>query len=126
MELLDHAGRCVQRRVSRRMTATIDGSAGGEVLAREIVRIARAVGLPTAAVFRCVDGFTPRTDQSAWSPPMVVVVSGDPESIDDLVVGVAPVLGRCALTVEDVQEIVPEIAPEIVPAFAGSAAETEA
>ena len=126
MELLDHPPRCVRRRVSRRMTATIDGSEGCEVLAREIVRVARAVGLPTAAVFRCVDGFTPRTGQSARTPPLMVVVSGDPESIDDLVVGVAPVLGRCALTVEDVQEIVPEIAPEIVPAFAGSAAETEA
>jgi len=56
MELLDHPGRCVKRRVSRRMTATIDGSEGCEVLAREIVRVARAVGLPTAAVFRCVDG----------------------------------------------------------------------
>jgi hypothetical protein len=52
----------------------------------------------------------------------MVVVSGDPESIDDLVVGVAPVLGQCALTVEDVEEIV----REIVPALAGSAAETEA
>src|SRR5690349_22027159 len=103
MELLDHPGRCVQRRASRRMTATIDGSAGAEVLARELVRVARAVGLPTAAVFRCVDGFTPRTG-SACTPPMVVVVSGDPESVDDLVVGVAPLLGRCALTVEDVQE----------------------
>jgi len=72
MELLDHPGRCVKRRVSRRMTATIDGSACCEVLAG-----------------------------------------------DDLVVGVAPVLGRCALTVEDVQEIA-------VPALAGSAAETEA
>ena len=121
MELLDHPGRCVKRRVSRRMTATIDGSEGCEVLAREIVRVARAVGLPTAAVFRCVDGFTPRTDQSAWSPPMVVVVSGDPESIDDLVVGVAPVLGRCALTVEDVHEIV----TGIVPGPSGSAAGTE-
>lgn len=118
MKLLDHPGRCVQRRVSRRMTATIDGSAGGEVLAREIVRVARAVGLPTAAVFRSVDGFTPRTEQSACTPPVIVVVSGDPESIDDLVVGVAPVLGRCALTVEDVEEI--------VPAPAESAAETEA
>lgn len=107
MELLERASRGVRRRVCRRMTATIDGSAGCEVLAREIVRVARAVGLPTAAVVRGVDGFTPRTDESACGPPLIVVVTGDPESIDDLVVGVAPVLGRCELTVEDVQEIVP-------------------
>ena len=74
MELLDHPPRCVRRRVSRRMTATIDGSACCEVLAG-----------------------------------------------DDLVVGVAPVLGRCALTVEDVHEIV----TGIVPGPSGSAAGTE-
>jgi PII-like signaling protein len=118
MELLARPGRGVRHRVCRRMTATIDGSDGCEVLAREIVRVARALGLPTASVFRCVDGFTPRTDQSACTPPVIVVVSGDPESIDDLVVGVAPVLGRCELTVEDVQKI--------VPAPAGSAATIEA
>jgi len=38
---------------------------------------------------------------------VIVVVTGDPESIDDLVAGVAPVLGRCEVTVEDVQEVVP-------------------
>jgi PII-like signaling protein len=118
MELLEHAARGVRERVSRRMTATVDGSSGGEVLAREIVRVARAVGLSTAAVVRGFDGFTPRTDPSACRPPLIVVVTGDPESIDDLVVGVAPVVGRCELTVEDVREI--------VPALAGSAAETEA
>jgi len=125
MELLEHPGRCAKRRVSRRMTATIDGSAGCEVLAREIVRVARAVGLPTAAVFRCVDGFTPRTDQTTCTPPVIVVVSGDPESIDDLVAGVAPVLGRCALTVEDVEEIVPAIVPAPAGTIPGTAAATE-
>jgi PII-like signaling protein len=117
MEVLEHPRRGVRRRVCRRMTATIDGSAGCEALAREIVRVARVVGLPTAAVLRGVDGFTPRTDRSACHPPVVVVVTGDPESIDDLVVGVAPVLGRCELTVEDVHEI--------VPAHAGSVARNE-
>jgi PII-like signaling protein len=101
------SGHGVRRRLCRRMTATIDGSCGCDVLAHEIVRVARAIGLPTAVVFRGVDGFTPRTDPArSAAPPLVVVVTGDPESIDDLVTGVAPVLGRSELTVEDVHEIV--------------------
>jgi hypothetical protein len=96
----------VKRRVSRRMAATIDGSEGCEVPAREIVRVARAVGSDGRRLpLRRRVHATHRPVR--MPPPMIVVVSGDPESTDDLVVGVAPVLRRCALTVEDVQEIAP-------------------
>ena len=36
----------------------------------------------------------------------MIIVTGDPESIDDFVEGVAPVLDPGELTVEDVAEIV--------------------
>jgi hypothetical protein len=60
-------------------------------------------------VFNGVDGFAPDTDlrPSSYRPPLMVVVTGDPESIDDFVTGIAPVLGPGELTVEDVTEILP-------------------
>jgi len=87
----------------------IDGSGPRRVLAREIVRVAHACGLPTVGVFNGVDGFTPGTDPrpSSYRPPLMVIVTGDPESIDDFVTGIAPVLMPGELTVEDVTEIVP-------------------
>jgi hypothetical protein len=87
----------------------IDGSGPRRVLAHEIVHVAHACGLPMVGVFNGVDGFTPDTDPrpSSYRPPLMVVVTGDPESIDDFVTGIAPVLGPGELTVEDVTELLP-------------------
>lgn len=96
-------------RPGRRATVMIDGSGPRRVLAHEIVRVAHACGLPMVGVFNGVDGFAPATDlrPSTYRPPLMVVVTGDPESIDDFVTGIAPVLGPGELTVEDVTEILP-------------------
>jgi hypothetical protein len=91
----------------------IDGSGPRRVLAREIVNVAHACGLPMVGVFNGVDGFTPDTDPrpSSYRPPFMVVVTGDPESIDDFVTGIAPVLVPGELTVDDVTEILPVLDP---------------
>lgn len=96
------------RRPGRRVTMMIDGSGSRRTLAAEIVRVARASGLTAVGVFRGVDGFTPGTGLYGWppGPPTMIIVTGDPESIDDFVEGVAPVLDPGELTVEDVAEIV--------------------
>ena len=75
-------------------------------------------------MFNGVDGFTPDTDPrpSSYCPPLMVVVTGDPESIDDFVTGIAPVLEPGELTVEDVTEIIPARDPCEPPAGAGSPA----
>jgi hypothetical protein len=54
----------------------IDGSGPRRVLAREIVNVAHACGLPMVGVFNGVDGFTPDTDPrpSSYRPPFMVVV----------------------------------------------------
>ena len=54
------------------------------------------------------DGFTPGTSLHGCppAPPTMIIVTGDPESIDDFVEGVAPVLDAGEITVEDVTEIV--------------------
>lgn len=90
----------------------IDGSGPRRILADEIVRVARACGLPTAGAFEGVAGFTPTTDpRRSCRPPLMVVVTGDPESVDDFVTGVAPVLVAGELTVEDVTEVLPAVGP---------------
>jgi hypothetical protein len=101
------------RRPARRATMMIDGSGPRRLLAHEIVRVAHACGLPVVGVFNGVDGFAPETDPrpSSYRPPLMVVVTGDPESIDDFVTGIAPVLGPGELTVEDVTEILPAADP---------------
>ena len=97
-----------RRRPGRRVTMMIDGSGSRRRVAAEIVREARASGLTSVGVFHRVDGFTTGTDLRArpLSPPTMIIVTGDPESIDDFVEGVAPVLKPGELTVEDVAEIV--------------------
>jgi len=114
----------LHRQPGRRATVMIDGSGPRRVLAHEIVRVAHASGLPMVGVFNGVDGFTPDTDPrpSSYRPPLMVVVTGDPESIDDFVTGIAPVLGPGELTVEDVTEIIPARDPCEPPAGAGSPA----
>ena len=112
----------LHRRPGRRATVMIDGSGPRRVLAHEIVRVAHGCGLPMVGVFDGVDGFAPDTDlrPSSYRPPLMVVVTGDPESIDDFVTGIAPVLGPGELTVEDVTEILPARDPRGPLAGAGS------
>jgi PII-like signaling protein len=112
----------LHRRPGRRATIMIDGSGPRRVLAHEIVNVAHSCGLPMAGVFTGVDGFTPDTDPrpSSYRPPVMVVVTGDPESIDDFVTGIAPVLGPGELTVEDVTEILPASDPHAPPTGARS------
>jgi hypothetical protein len=109
-------------RPGRRATVMIDGSGPRRVLAHEIVRVAHACGLPMVGVFNGVDGFAPATDlrPSTYRPPLMVIVTGDPESIDDFVTGIAPVLGPGELSVEDVTEILPARDPRGPLAGAGS------
>jgi hypothetical protein len=101
----------LHRRRSRRATIMIDGSGPRRVLAGEIVRVAHACGLPTAGAFEGFAGFTPATPRQSARPPLMVVVTGDPESIDDFVTGVAPVLVAGELTVDDVTEVLPAVGP---------------
>ena len=104
----------LHRRPSRRLTLMIDGSGAGMRLASEIVRLARMSGLPAVGVFHGIAGFArgPHGCSSPGTqPPILVVLTGDPESIDDFANGVAPVLEPGELTVEDVAEIVPRVGP---------------
>jgi len=100
------------RRPCRRLSLMIDGSGPGSRLAAEIVGLARASGLPSVGVFHAMGGFTSGacgcgSPQPASQPPILIIVTGDPESIDDFATGIAPVLEPGQLTVEDLAEIVP-------------------
>jgi hypothetical protein len=80
-------------------------------LAAEIARLARSNGLPAVGVFRGVGGLVPDTgayEGAVNQHPIMVTIVGDPESVEDLMVGIAPLVRFGELTVEDVQIVVPE------------------
>lgn len=93
------------RRTARRITVFVDESAerGGVPLAVDVVARAHAAGLPGVSLFRGIGGTSPEaSDQRSF---MIVMVA-DPESADDLVRQIAPLLGEGLLVTDDVVEIV--------------------
>jgi PII-like signaling protein len=100
-----------RRRTARRITVIVDGSAvcDGVPLAVDIVARAHAAGLPGVSVFRGIGGTSPQApdDQS-----FMIVMVADPESADDLVRQIAPLLDDGLLVTDDVVEIVHDRAGE--------------
>lgn len=94
-----------------RLTILLDDSGARGRLAAEIARLARANGLPAVGVFRGVGALVPDTgayDRPVNRHPIMVTIVGDPEPVEDLLVGIVPFLRFGDLTVEDVQIVAPE------------------
>jgi hypothetical protein len=104
------------------LTILLDDSGVRGRLAAEIARLARASGLPAVGVFRGAGELVPDSDaydRTSHRHPIMVTIVGDQEPIEDLVVGIAPLLRFGELTVEDVQIVVSEPAHRPVPPEAG-------
>jgi hypothetical protein len=92
------------------LTILLDESGPRGRLAAEIARLARASGL-AVGVFRGVGELVPDTgalDRGSHRHPIMVTIVGDLEPVEDLMVGIAPLLRFGELTVEDVQVVVAE------------------
>lgn len=104
----------LQRSSARRLTVFLSESDTYEhrPLATEIIHRAHAAGLPGASVFRGIEGFgasrsihTLRILSLSEDLPILVVIVGAPEAIDDFVPEVAPLVRQGMITVEDVETV---------------------
>jgi hypothetical protein len=85
---------------------------GHRSLTNEIVHRAHAAGLPGTSVFRGIEGFgasgfihNSRILSLADELPIMVIIVGDREAIDDFVPEIAPLLRQGLITVEDVEAV---------------------
>ena len=100
-----------RRHPGLRLTILLDGSGPRGRLAAEIARLARSSGLPAVGMFRGVGGHVPDSgayERATSRHPVMITIVGEPESVEDLMVGIAPLLRFGELTVEDVQIVAPE------------------
>lgn len=104
----------LHRRPARRLTVLVgeSDSYGHRPLVTEIVHRAHAAGLPGASVFRGVEGFgasrsihTTRILSLSGELPVMIVIVGDPGTIDDFVPQIAPLLQKGLMTVEDLEVV---------------------
>jgi PII-like signaling protein len=104
----------LQRRPARRLTVFIGDcdTYRHRSLANEIVHRAHAAGLPGTSVFRGIEGFgarrfihTTRILSLADELPIMLVIVGDLEAIDDFVPEIAPLLRQGLITIEDVETV---------------------
>jgi PII-like signaling protein len=101
-------------RTARRITVIVNESDVHDhaPLVLEIVARAHAAGLPGASVFRGIGGFglahstgMPTSTTTSGDRPIMIVMIADPESADDAVQQIAPLLRGGLLVVDDVVEI---------------------
>lgn len=103
------------RRPGRRLTIIVEGRGTAEavdavgrdigLVAATVVDLARAEGLPGASVFLGDTGYGPGPAEAGGRPVMVVIV-GEAECVDDFADAVTTALPDALVTVEDVVELV--------------------
>lgn len=104
----------LQRHSARRLTVFIGDcdTYRHRSLTNEIVHRAHDAGLPGTSVFRGIEGYgarhfihTTRILSLADELPIMVVIIGDSEAIEDFVPEIAPLLHQGLITIEDVETV---------------------
>lgn len=102
----------LQRRPARRLTVFVGeyDTLAHRPLATEIVHRAHQAGLAGASVFHGVEGFgasraihTTRILSLSEDLPVVIVIVDTPETIEDFLPQIAPLLAQGLIVVEDVE-----------------------